>query len=305
MNEPLLAVKDLSVTFPGSPEPLHAVRGLSYELHEGQALAIVGESGSGKSISTRALLGLLPSTARVTSGSALYRGNDLLKLPAARLRRIRGAEIAMVFQNSSEALNPTLTLETQLTEHLVWHGICKRGEAQKRAVRAFGDVGISEPEKRIRLFPFQLSGGMRQRAMIAMATVTRPRLLIADEPTTALDVTVQRQVLELFSELKNAGTTTIMITHDMGVARFFCDDVVVMLNGEAVERGDMETFIAGPQHPYSRRLLDANIELGEGRRRRATKTTPVDDGPPVEDASRPVIAPDQIDRLAQEVGTHG
>src|SRR5690606_5319432 len=155
-------------------------------------------------------------------------GRDLLALRERRLRSIRGRDIGMVFQNAMEAMNPTLTLERQLTEHLLWHGICGKAEARRRAVQALADVGIPEPERRIRMYPFQLSGGMRQRAMIAMAMITSPALLIADEPTTALDVTIQRQILNLLKELKDDGLSIIMVTHDLGVARHFCDDAVVM-----------------------------------------------------------------------------
>jgi oligopeptide/dipeptide ABC transporter ATP-binding protein len=159
-------------------------------------------------------------------------------------------------------MNPTLTLERQLTEHLIWHGLCTKAEARKRAIRALGDVGIPDPEKRIRTYPFQLSGGMRQRAMIAMAMVTEPALLIADEPTTAVDVTVQRQILDLLAGLKERGTGIVMITHDLGVARYFCDDAVVMYAGRVVERAPMGKLLDDPRHPYSVGLLGSGVEVG-------------------------------------------
>src|SRR5690606_26346742 len=220
------------------------------------ALAIVGESGSGKTVSMRALLRLLPDSA-VVSGTAEFDGTDLLKLSEDELRAVRGPGIGMVFQNAMSALNPTRTLKAQLTEHLRWHGSCGRKEAVDRAIDALDRVGIPEPQRRIRMYPFQLSGGMRQRAMIAMAIVARPRLLIADEPTTALDVTIQRQVLDVFTKLREDGLAVVMITHDLGVARYVCDDVVVMKDGQTIETASMDQFVSHAQQPYSRRLLDA------------------------------------------------
>ncbi|TDW90396.1 oligopeptide transport system ATP-binding protein [Kribbella pratensis] len=259
----LLSVRELRTTFRrDGAEPLTAVDGVSFDVRRGQALAIVGESGSGKSVTMRSVMGILPRTARITGGQALFAGRDLLAIGDKELRKVRGREIAMVFQSAMEAMNPTLTLERQLTEHLLWHGICTKAEARKRAVRALGDVGIPDPEKRIRTYPFQLSGGMRQRAMIAMAMVTEPALLIADEPTTAVDVTVQRQILDLLAELKNRGTGVIMITHDLGVARYFCDDAVVMYAGRVVERAPMGRLLDDPRHPYSVGLLGSGVEVG-------------------------------------------
>ncbi|MFC6161227.1 ABC transporter ATP-binding protein [Kribbella jiaozuonensis] len=257
-DEALLSVRDLRTTF-GS---LTAVDGVSFDVRRGQALAIVGESGSGKSVTMRSVMGILPRTARITGGQAYFGGRDLLAIGDKELRRVRGREIAMVFQSAMEAMNPTLTLERQLTEHLIWHGLCNKAEARKRAVRALGDVGIPDPEKRIRTYPFQLSGGMRQRAMIAMAMVTEPDLLIADEPTTAVDVTVQRQILDLLKGLKDRGTGVIMITHDLGVARYFCDDAVVMYAGRVVERAPMGSLLDDPRHPYTVGLLGSSVEVG-------------------------------------------
>ncbi|WP_152362117.1 ABC transporter ATP-binding protein [Microlunatus speluncae] len=258
----LLEVRDLRTEFRRSDgERLTVVDGLSFDVEPGKALAIVGESGSGKSVTVRSLLGLLPKTAKA-AGSAQFQGKDLLKLKQRELRRIRGRDIGMVFQNAMEAMNPTLTVERQLTEHLLWHGICGKAEARQRAVQALGDVGIPEPERRVRMYPFQMSGGMRQRTMIAMAMITRPALLIADEPTTAVDVTIQRQLLDLLAGLKEQGTGIIMITHDLGVARYFCDDVMVMYAGQVMERATTLELLDRPRHPYSVGLIGSSIEVG-------------------------------------------
>ncbi|HEY9294678.1 MAG TPA: ABC transporter ATP-binding protein [Microlunatus sp.] len=273
----LLRVDDLHTEFRRDRgEPLQAVAGVSFDVRAGRALAIVGESGSGKSVTVRSLLRLLPRTAHTTSGTAMFAGRDLLTLPQREMRRIRGRDIGMVFQNAMEAMNPTLTLERQLTEHLVWHGICNRADARQRAIQALGDVGIPEPERRIRTYPFQLSGGMRQRAMIAMAMITQPSLLIADEPTTAVDVTVQRQILDLLAVQKERGTGVIMITHDLGVARHFCDDAVVMYAGRVVERAPTQELLDRPLHPYSQGLLSSSVEVG-GRER---PLVPIPGSPP-------------------------
>ena len=252
----LLSVRDLRVAFRDRAGSLSPAAHLSADVPANGALAIVGESGSGKTVSMRALLRLLPDSA-VVSGAAHFDGTDLLGLSESDLRAVRGPGIGMVFQNAMSALNPTRTLKAQLTEHLRWHGACGRKEAVDRAIDSLDRVGIPEPHRRIRMYPFQLSGGMRQRAMIAMAIVAEPRLLIADEPTTALDVTIQRQVLDVFTKLREDGLAVIMITHDLGVARYVCDDVVVMKDGQTVETASMDQFVRHPQQPYSRRLLNA------------------------------------------------
>ncbi|WP_165367411.1 ABC transporter ATP-binding protein, partial [Phytoactinopolyspora endophytica] len=259
-GQPLLSVRDLSVAFRNRTGELIPAASLSVDVPVDGALAVVGESGSGKTVSMRALLRLLPDSA-VVSGTALFQGQDLLALSESELRRVRGPGIGMIFQNAMSALNPTRTLKVQLTEHLRWHGICDRKEAVRRAVDALDRVGIPEPERRIRMYPFQLSGGMRQRAMIAMSIVAGPQLLIADEPTTALDVTIQRQVLDVLKGLRDDGLAIIMITHDLGVARYLCDDVVVMKDGQMVETATMGGFVADAGQPYSRRLLDAALDV--------------------------------------------
>jgi len=264
-GESLLVVEDLAVHFRTGKrrEPIKAVDGISYELNEGEALAIVGESGSGKSVSVRALLGLVAEGGSVASGTARYRGEDLLRMPRRRMQRIRGLDIAMVFQDAMQSLNPTLTLEQQLVEHQLWHRLCDRLTARERSIEMLGKMGIPQPERRIKAFPFQLSGGLRQRAMIAMAMVTDPKILVADEPTTAVDVTLQRQILDLLAQIKEQGTSIIMITHDLGVAKDLCDRVAVMYHGKIVEQATMEKFIVDAQDPYSQSLLAATIEVGD------------------------------------------
>lgn len=273
--EPLLTVSDLTVSFHAHDSVVRAVDKVNYSLRPGRALAIVGESGSGKTVSVRALLRLLPQTAR-TAGSALFDGRDLLSLSERELREIRGARVGMVFQNPMNALNPTVPLSRQLTEPLLWHGICGKAEARARAVATLADVGIPEPERRIRDYPFQLSGGMRQRAMIAMAVIADPALLIADEPTTAVDVTIQRQILDLLARYKRRGMAIIVITHDLGVARAFCDDILVMYSGRVMEHGPMTSVLNDPRHPYSRGLLASTLEIGD----RGSAVEPIPGTPP-------------------------
>ena len=263
----ILDIRGLTVRFRRRDgDAITVVDDLSVRLERGRALALVGESGSGKSVSMRAVLGLLPPTA-IVSGQALLAGGpppmNLIGMPARQLCAVRGARVGMVFQNAMDAMNPTVTLLRQLSEPLLWHGICDRREAKRRAIAALGDVGIPEPERRVRMYPFQLSGGMRQRAMIAMAMIARPEVLIADEPTTAVDVTVQRQILDLLTGLKEQGTAIIMITHDLGVARYFCDDITVLYAGQLMERARMANFIAEPRHPYSRGLLGSALDVGD------------------------------------------
>lgn len=265
----VLDIRNLSVSFRRRDgEPVRVVENLSLQLQRGSAVALVGESGSGKSVSMRATLGLLPPTA-VVSGQALLAGErdgaavDLIASSERRLAQLRGRRVGMVFQNAMDALNPTLTLQRQLSEPLLWHGICGKAEAKKRAIEALGDVGIPEPERRVRMYPFQLSGGMRQRAMIAMAMIARPDVLIADEPTTAVDVTVQHQILDLLTQLKDQGTAIVMITHDLGVARYFCDDITVLYAGQLMERTSMQELLAQPRHPYSRGLLGSALDIDD------------------------------------------
>lgn len=262
----LLDVSDLTVDFAMPNETtVHAVKGLGFQVDEAGSFALIGESGSGKSVSMRAILGLLGDTARVSGTAHLDTGAgeplDLLTANAAQLRRVRGREVGMIFQNAMDALNPSMTVERQIIEPILWHGLGTRHEARKMAVHALGDVGIPEPERRIRMYPFQLSGGMRQRAMIAMATITRPRLVIADEPTTALDVTVQKQILDLISSMQDDGMSLIMITHDLGVARYLAEDAVVLRHGEVQERGPLLHLLTSPSHEYTKMLINSSMDI--------------------------------------------
>ena len=263
-GETILQVRDLSIAFGRGEGRNRAVRGLSYELKRGETLAIVGESGSGKSVSSLALLGLLPPrSAVVENGEALFKGRDLLRLPPAELRHLRGNEIAMIFQEPMTSLTPVLRIGLQLTEGLVEHQGLTQAQAEKRAVEMLTLVGLDRPQERLRQFPHELSGGMRQRVMIAMAMASDPAILIADEPTTALDVTVQAQILDLMRGLKqDFDTAIVLITHDMGVVAEMADRVVVMKEGEKVEEGAATELFARPRADYTRRLLDAVPRLG-------------------------------------------
>ncbi|WGS52418.1 ATP-binding cassette domain-containing protein [Paraburkholderia sp. D15] len=255
---PLLEVKDLSVRFTRREgAPVDAVQRVSFSLEAGRTLGIVGESGSGKSQTVMALLGLLAGNGKV-SGSATYRGDNLLAMDEAALNRIRGDRIGMIFQDPMTSLNPFLTIERQMTEMLQLHRRMSRREARRRAIETLESVRIPDAARRICMYPHEFSGGMRQRVMIAMALLSEPEILIADEPTTALDVTVQAQIIELLRELnRERGTAIILITHDMGVVAGLCDDVMVMYAGQTVEQASAETLFAAPTHPYTLGLLNA------------------------------------------------
>jgi oligopeptide/dipeptide ABC transporter ATP-binding protein len=273
----LLDVYDIHTQFTQNEQIIHAVNGLSYQVHKGEAVAIVGESGSGKSVGVRSLLRLLPRNGAVTSGKAIFKGDDLLTRSPEELQQIRGKDVSFVFQDAMSALNPTMPLKKQLTEHLLWHGIAKsNSEAAQMAIDAMVDVGLDRPETRLKQYAFQLSGGMRQRAMIAMAMASRPSLLIADEPTTSLDVTLQRQILDILKRKKQEGMSIILITHDLGVARYFCDRVIVMYAGRAVERGTTKDLLSTPAHPYTTGLLNSTLEIGMAQ----TDLKPIPGNPP-------------------------
>jgi oligopeptide/dipeptide ABC transporter ATP-binding protein len=265
--EPLLRVEDLRVRFHALTGYCDAVNGITFSLNKNEILGIVGESGSGKSVSSLAVMGLLPERGAQTEGRIFFGGRDLLSLPEREMRGLRGKEIAMIFQEPVNSLNPLRTLGWQIMENLLRHQRLTRRQARERATELMALTGIPGPEGRLRQYPFQLSGGMCQRVMIAMALACGPQLLIADEPTTALDVTVQAQILELMRELgRELGTSIILITHDLGVVAEMCDQILVMYAGQIVERADRSVLFTQPRHPYTLGLLDAMPQIGGGRR---------------------------------------
>lgn len=253
----LLAVDDLRTYFYTRDGVVRAVDGISYSLEKGETLGIVGESGSGKSVSAYSLLGLIPRPpGKIVSGTAMFDGADLLSMSEADQRRIRGRRISMIFQDPMTALNPYMTIGDQLIEPLRVHERLPKREAFGCALEALDSVGIQDGVSRMRAYPHQFSGGMRQRVMIAMALITRPELLIADEPTTALDVTVQAQILDLISRLQSEiGMAVILVTHDLGVIAGTCDRVLVMYAGKISEEAGVDDLFAKPRHPYSEALM--------------------------------------------------
>ncbi|ONG58825.1 dipeptide ABC transporter ATP-binding protein DppD, partial [Pseudoroseomonas deserti] len=254
---PALEVTDLAITFRTDRGPFTAVQGVAFAVDPGRTLAIVGESGCGKSVTSLAIMGLLPGSARV-EGSIRLAGQEIAALPPEPRRRLRGPAMAMIFQEPMTSLNPAFTAGEQVAEALRLHRGLSRGQAAAAAIAALEQVHIPEPGRRARQYPHQLSGGMRQRVMIAIALACRPKLLIADEPTTALDVTVQAQILSLLAELKReTGTATVLITHDLGVVADQADEVVVMYAGQVVERALAARLFANPEHPYTVGLLGA------------------------------------------------
>lgn len=267
MTTPLLEIQNLCVEFKSRQGHVRAVRGLSCSIQEGQSMALVGESGSGKSVSALAILGLLPKrTARITAGSVKFRGREILGAPEKELRRLRGGSIAMIFQDPLSSLNPVLTIRQQIVEQLEVHQKAEGAAAKKRAIELLDLVGIPAPSERIEQYPHQLSGGMRQRAMIAMALSCEPALLLADEPTTALDVTIQAQILELLARLqKELGMSLLLITHDLGVVAGFTEQLTVMYAGQAVEQGFTEDVLERPTHPYTLGLLHSIPRLDRPR----------------------------------------
>ncbi|MDQ3672200.1 MAG: ABC transporter ATP-binding protein [Actinomycetota bacterium] len=265
--EPLLSVDDLRVEFWTSRGTVYAVNGISFEVAAGETLGIVGESGCGKSVTSLALLGILSRAGRVTSGSALFGGRDLLTLGDEQLRKIRGREIAMIFQDPMSSLNPVLTVGRQIREALETHFDMERRPADRRATELLEQVGIPSARQRLEDYPHQFSGGMRQRAMIAMALACEPKLLIADEPTTALDVTIQAQILDLLRELvSERDRSLVLITHDLGVVAGLCERVHVMYAGTFVETGSADQVFASPQHPYTYGLLRSVPRLDTARK---------------------------------------
>jgi oligopeptide transport system ATP-binding protein len=293
----LLSVEDLRVEFWTRRGTVHAVNGVSFDIAPGETLGIVGESGCGKSVTSLAILGILPRAGRVTGGHAVFEGEDLIGRPDRELRKIRGKEIAMIFQDPMTSLNPVLTIGRQIRESIEAHFDLGRKEAEERVVELLDQVGIPEAKRRARDYPHQFSGGMRQRAMIAMALACEPKLLIADEPTTALDVTIQAQILDLLRALvAERDTALVMITHDLGVVAGMCERVNVMYGGMVMESGPAEDVFRSPRHPYTLGLLQSVPRLDTPRGR---KLHPIEGAP--RDMLRPPSACPFAPRCAYEV----
>lgn len=275
----LLEVKDLRTYFYTFEGVVKAVDGVSYEVEEGETLGLVGESGCGKSVSALSLMRLIPDPpGKIVGGELLFEGEDILKIDMDDMRRIRGAKMSMVFQEPMTSLNPVLTLDRQLSETLQLHKGMRREEARNESINLLARVGIPDPEKRIRQYPHQFSGGMRQRAMIAMALSCNPKLIIADEPTTALDVTIQAQILELMKALTSEfGVSLIVITHNLGVVARYADRMNIMYAGKIIERGDAREIYSNPRHPYTVGLLKSVPRLDLPRR---AKLDPIEGQPP-------------------------
>lgn len=255
-DEPILQVRDLTIEFAAEQGRLPVLHGLDYALPKGRVLGVVGESGSGKTVHALSLLRLLPPTAHICRGEICYKGKNLALLKEKELRKIRGHKISMIFQDPSASLNPVLTIGEQLTETLLAHRKLSKEAARSKAARLLEKVGISEPEKRLKEYPFQFSGGMCQRVMIAMALALEPDILIADEPTTALDVTVQAQILQLIKQLQQeSGMSAIFITHNLAVVAGVADEVLVLYAGRCMEQAPAARLFADPQHPYTQGLL--------------------------------------------------
>ena len=263
---PLLSVEELKTWFFTRDGVVRAVDGVSFAVYPGETLAVVGESGCGKSVTSLSILRLIASPpGRVVGGRVMFEGRDLLGLPEREMRDLRGNQISMIFQEPMTSLNPVLTIGRQIAEALILHRGMSRAEALARAVEMLRLVEIPEPERRVGEYPHQLSGGMRQRVMIAMALACNPRLLIADEPTTALDVTIQAQILDLMRALKDkTGAAIVLITHDLGVVAEMAQRVVVMYAGRIVEEAPVDLLFARPRHPYTRGLLSSIPRLGQG-----------------------------------------
>src|SRR5271163_1888404 len=264
----LLRVENLGIQFGPPDDPVRAVDGISFEMDAGETLAVVGESGSGKSVTALALTRLLASPpARIVSGAIEFEGRDVLRLPESELRMLRGKQIAYIFQEPSSSLNPVFTIGFQIREAIELHRP-EVSDVTAEIISALDKVGIREPAKRLNDYPHQLSGGMQQRVMIAMALACQPKLLVADEPTTALDVTIQKQIMDLLKELKRTSNMAIMlITHNFGLVSDFADRVAVMYQGRIVETGPTAEILRNPRHPYTRALIECVPKLGQKQRR--------------------------------------
>ncbi len=273
-EERILQVSDLNVSFHAFGGTVQAVRGVSFDLRRGETMAIVGESGSGKSVTIKSVMRILPASARVDSGSVLYNGQDLIQASEAEMHEIRGRRIGLIFQDPLSALNPIMKVGKQIMEVLRKRGLSKV-QARERALQLMKDVGIPEPERRIEQYPFQFSGGMRQRIVIAIALAGDPEILICDEPTTALDVTVQAKILELINRIKEERNLSVLfITHDLGVVAQMADRICVMYAGKIVETGTAEEIFLDPRHPYTWALLSSMPDLHTSERLEAIPGTP-------------------------------
>lgn len=271
MQTPVLEVKNLETTFHTNAGPVRAVNNVSYKIDRGQTLGIVGESGCGKSVTSYSLMRLIEKPGKITNGQVLLNGRDLLKLNENSMEEVRGGEMAMIFQEPMTALNPVLTIGYQMDEQIMKHKKCSPKESRERAIEMLRMVGIPSPEERYESYPHQLSGGMRQRAMIAMALSCDPTFLIADEPTTALDVTIQAQILELIQNLQEKFNMTVQfITHDLGVISEISDKVMVMYGGQTCEQADTQELFLNPRHPYTAALISSRPKFGERVKRLTT-----------------------------------
>ena len=278
MARKLLSVRELKTSFFTHVGEVKAVRGISFDVNEGEVLGIVGESGSGKSVTSLSIMGLLQYPGRVVDGEILLNGEDILTYSKDQMRKVRGKEIAMIFQDPMTSLNPVYTIGNQVMEMILEHEKMTKREARERAIEMLKLVGIPAAEKRIDSYPHEFSGGMRQRVMIALALSCNPKLLIADEPTTALDVTIQAQILSLIKSLnKQFGMTTMLITHDLGVVATVCDKVAVMYGGLIMEYGTVDEIFYHPRHPYTMGLLGSIPHVDGGEKRRLI---PIDGTPP-------------------------
>lgn len=287
-QEVILEMKDLSISFFNKSGEIQAVRGINYTLHKGEVLGIVGESGSGKSVSSHGILRLTPDTGKVKTGEILFHGKDILKMNKKELQELRGNKIAMIFQDPMTSLDPLFTVEYQLNESLKKHTNLDAVARKARMIELLTLVGINQPERRIKQYPYEFSGGMRQRVMIAMALSCDPELLIADEPTTALDVTIQAQIVELLKELKDKlGMAIIFITHDLGVVSEICDKIIVMYAGKVVEEGMSRQIFYERCHPYTEGLLASVPKLDSDV---SEKLKPIKGNPPDMSAVKPGCA---------------
>ncbi|KXZ40372.1 oligopeptide transport system ATP-binding protein [Alkalithermobacter thermoalcaliphilus JW-YL-7 = DSM 7308] len=279
MKEKLLEIKNLKTSFFTHVGEVKAIRGVDFDLYKGEALGIVGESGSGKSVTSMSIMKLLQHPGQIIDGQILFNGEDLVRKSQKQMQSIRGNKISMIFQDPMTSLNPVYTIGDQIMEAIIKHQKLSRQDARKKAIDMLRIVGIPSPEKRINQYPHEFSGGMRQRAMIAMALSCEPELLIADEPTTALDVTIQAQILELMKELKNKlNTAIILITHDLGVVADVCSRVIVMYGGLIMEEGTVEEIFYKPRHPYTLGLLKSIPKLSDKKDKQ--RLVPIIGSPP-------------------------